>query len=61
MKIGDLVLVQPYTNETPMPETRGIVVGVLHEGSVNKALKVRLINGDVCVRPVDEWRLLSSR
>ena len=61
MKIGDLVLVQPYTNEIPMPETRGIVVGVLHEGSVNKALKVRLINGDVCVRPVDEWRLLSSR
>ena len=61
MKIGDLVLVQPYTNETPMPETRGIVVGVLHEGSVNKALKVRLINGDVCVRTVDEWRLLSSR
>jgi hypothetical protein len=61
MKVGDLVLVQPYTDEVPMPETRGIVVGVFHEGSVNKALKVRLINGDTCVRPIDEWKLLSSR
>jgi hypothetical protein len=61
MKVGDLVLVQPYTYDTPMPETRGIVVGVLHDGSTNKALKVKLINGDICVRPLDEWKLLSSR
>jgi hypothetical protein len=59
MKVGDLVLVQPYTHDISMPETRGIVVGVLHDGSVNKALKVRLINGDICVRPLDEWKKLA--
>jgi hypothetical protein len=59
MKIGDLVLVQPYTSGWDMSETRGIVVDVLHDGSVNKALKVRLINGDICVRPADEWKKLA--
>ena len=59
MKIGDLVLVQPYTSGWNMSETRGIVVDVLHDGSVNKALKVRLINGDICVRPADEWKKLA--
>ena len=59
MKIGDLVLVQPYTSGWDMSETRGIVVDVLHDGSVNKALKVRLINGDICVRPLEEWKKLA--
>ena len=59
MKVGDLVLVQPYTHDISMSETRGIVVDVLHDGSVNKALKVRLINGDICVRPLEEWKKLA--
>jgi hypothetical protein len=62
MKVGDLVLAVPHTFDTPLGtdrEPRGIVIQVFHEGSVNQALKVKLLNGDICVRPTDEWKKLS--
>ena len=59
MKIGDLVLALPYEYDMALRESRGIVIQVLHEGSVNRALKVKLLNGDICVRPSDEWKKLA--
>ena len=59
MKIGDLVLALPYNYDMALRESRGVVIQVFHEGSVNQALKVKLLNGDVCVRPADEWKKLA--
>ena len=59
MKIGDLVLALPHNFDVALRASRGIVIQVFHEGSVNQALKVKLLNGDICVRPTDEWQKLA--
>jgi len=59
VKVGDLVLALPYNYDMALRESRGIVIHVFHEGSANQALKVKLLNGDICVRPTDEWKKLA--
>ena len=50
-KVGDLVRQDRLWHRDAV----GVVVQVIHEGSANEGLKVRMMNGDIRVAPSEEW------